>query len=119
MKKLVIVIFALIFWNTNVFAKEEIRSRFGFYITAPSNFIAVQNQNLDDLLKKYKGPNLDKKALWKISVNPGSGKILPAAPPIPPKLLNPISSPKELRIPLKSASASIHSSPNEKSKKSQ
>jgi hypothetical protein len=62
MKKVVIVIFALIFWNANVFAREEIRSRFGFYITVPSNFIAVQNQNLDDLLKKYKGPNFDKKA---------------------------------------------------------
>jgi len=62
MKRFIIVIFALIFWNTNVFAKEEIRSRFGFYITVPSNFIAVQNQNLDDLLMKYKGPNLDKKA---------------------------------------------------------
>ena len=65
MKKFVIVIFALIFWNTNVFAKEEIRSRFGFYITVPSSFIAIQDQNFEELLKKYKGSNIDKDAFKK------------------------------------------------------
>jgi hypothetical protein len=65
MKKVVIVIFALIFWNANVFAKEEIRSRFGFYITIPSNFIAIQDQNFEELLKKYKGSNIDKDAFKK------------------------------------------------------
>ena len=61
MKKLFIVIFSLIFWNSNLYA-EEIRSRFGFYITVPSNFIAFQNENMDDLLKKYEGSELDKDA---------------------------------------------------------
>jgi hypothetical protein len=65
MKKVVIVIFALIFWNANVFAKEEIRSRFGFYITVPSSFIAIQDQNFEELLKKYKGSNIDKDAFKK------------------------------------------------------
>ena len=46
MKKLFIVIFSLIFWNSNLYA-EEIRSRFGFYITVPSNFIAFQNENTE------------------------------------------------------------------------
>jgi len=61
MKKLIIIL-AIIFWNTYAFSKEEIRSRFGFYITVPSNFIAVQNHNLDDLLKKYKGSKINKDA---------------------------------------------------------
>ena len=66
MKKVVIVIFALIFWNANVFAKEEIRSRFGFYITIPLNFIAIQDQNFEELFNNYKGPNLDKNAFKKL-----------------------------------------------------
>jgi hypothetical protein len=66
MKKFVFIIFTLIFWNTNVFAKEEIRSRFGFYITVPPNFTAVQDQNLEELFKKYKGTNLDKNAFKKL-----------------------------------------------------
>jgi hypothetical protein len=64
MKKLIIIL-AIIFWNTNSFSKEEIRSIFGFYITVPSNFIAIQNQNLDELLKKYKGSDINKDALKK------------------------------------------------------
>ncbi|MEC7136929.1 MAG: hypothetical protein VXW51_04155 [Pseudomonadota bacterium] len=55
------IIFSLILWNSSVYA-EEIRSRFGFYITVPTNFIALQNQNMDDLLKKYEGSQLDKDA---------------------------------------------------------
>jgi len=66
MKKFVFIIFTLIFWYTNVFAKEEIRSRFGFYITVPPNFTAVQDQNLEELFKKYKGTNLDKNAFKKL-----------------------------------------------------
>ena len=62
MKKILIIIFTLFFWNSVILAKEEIRSRFGFYITVPSNFIAIQNQNLDDLLRKYKGSKIDKDA---------------------------------------------------------
>ena len=38
----------------------KIRSRFGFYITVPSNFIAFQNENMDDLLKSMKDLNLIK-----------------------------------------------------------
>ena len=64
MKKLIIIL-VIIFWNTNAFSKEEIRSIFGFYITVPSNFIAIQNQNLDELLKKYKGSDINKDALKK------------------------------------------------------
>ena len=61
MKKLSIIIFSLVLWNSGVYA-EEIRSRFGFYITVPSKFVALQNQNMDDLLKKYEGSQLDKDA---------------------------------------------------------
>ena len=63
-------------------------------------------------------PNSAKNCLWNISVNPGKGTTFPAAPPIPPKFDNPVSSPKELRTPLKSASALTHSSPKDIFKKS-
>jgi hypothetical protein len=59
MKKFVIIIFTLIFWNVNVFAKEEIRTTFGFYVTIPSNTIAVVGQDADELLREYTGPNSD------------------------------------------------------------
>jgi hypothetical protein len=65
MKKLLIIILILFFWNTKIFAKEEIKSRFGFYITVPSNFIAIQNQNFEELLKNYKSSNIDKDAFKK------------------------------------------------------
>ena len=63
MKKIVITIFILILWNSVVLAKEEIRTIFGFYITIPSNFIAMRNENLGELLNKYKGSDIDKDAL--------------------------------------------------------
>ena len=63
MKKIVITIFILILWNSVVLAKEEIRTIFGFYITIPSNFIAMRNENLGELLNKYKGSDVDKDAL--------------------------------------------------------
>jgi hypothetical protein len=62
MKNFFVIIFSLIIWNTNILAAEDIRSRFGFYITVPSSFIAIQNQNLDEILKKYKGSDIDKDA---------------------------------------------------------
>ena len=64
MKKLIIIL-AIIFCSTKAFTKEEIRSIFGFYITVPSNFIAIQNQNLEELLKKHKGSDINKDAFKK------------------------------------------------------
>lgn len=60
MRKFLILIILLI--NTSNISAEEIRSRFGFYITVPSNFIAIQNQNMDDLLELYEGSKIDKQA---------------------------------------------------------
>ena len=65
MKKLIIIL-VIIFCNTKAFSKEEIRSIFGFYITVPSNFIAIQNQNVDELLKKYKDSDINKDGLKKV-----------------------------------------------------
>jgi len=62
MKKL-IIIFVIIFFNTKVFSKEEIRTIFGFYVTVPSNFIPIRNQNLNELRKQYNPPTIDKDAL--------------------------------------------------------
>ena len=39
---------------------KEIRTRFGFYIDLPNNFIALQDQNLGDLLKEYEGSSINK-----------------------------------------------------------
>ena len=39
---------------------KEIRTRFGFYIDLPNNFIAFQDQNLGDLLKEYEGSDINK-----------------------------------------------------------
>ena len=62
MKKLLTILIISLVYNSNIFAAEEIRSRFGFYITVPDKFVAVQDQNMDDLLKVYDGTDLDKKA---------------------------------------------------------
>ena len=62
MKKLLTILIISLVYNCNIFAAEEIRSRFGFYITVPDKFVAVQDQNMDDLLKVYDGTDLDKKA---------------------------------------------------------
>ena len=48
-----------IIWCNIVMAKE-IRTRFGFYIDLPNNFIAFQDQNLGDLLKEYEGSDINK-----------------------------------------------------------
>ena len=37
----------------NIVIAKEIRTRFGFYIDLPSSFIAIQDQNLGDILKEY------------------------------------------------------------------
>ena len=62
MKKLLTILIISLIHSSNIFATEEIRSRFGFYITMPDKFMAVQDQNVDDLLKLYEGSYLDKGA---------------------------------------------------------
>ena len=59
MKKLIIFLVTGIIWCNIVMAKE-IRTRFGFYIDLPNNFIAFQDQNLGDLLKLYEGSDINK-----------------------------------------------------------
>jgi hypothetical protein len=59
MKTIIITILTLIICNTKIFAKEEIRTTFGFYVTIPSNTIAVVGQDADELLREYTGPNSD------------------------------------------------------------
>ena len=44
----------------NIVMAKEIRTRFGFYIDLPSSFIAIQDQNLGDLLKEYEGSEINK-----------------------------------------------------------
>ena len=62
MKKLLTILIIFLVYSSNIFATEEIRSRFGFYITMPDKFMAVQDKNVDDLLKLYEGSYLDKGA---------------------------------------------------------
>lgn len=61
MKKFLIIF--LLFCNliTSSFSKE-IRSRFGFYIDVPDGLKAVQNLNIDELLKYYEGKDIDMNA---------------------------------------------------------
>ena len=61
MKKILIIL--LLFCNliTSSFSKE-IRSRFGFYIDVPDGLTAVQNLNMDELLKDYEGKEIDMNA---------------------------------------------------------
>jgi len=58
MKKIFIIL--LLFCNliTSSFSKE-IRSRFGFYIDVPDGLTAVQNLNIEELLKDYEGKDID------------------------------------------------------------
>jgi hypothetical protein len=50
-KNILIVIFvSFLFFNFS-FAKE-IRSRFGFYIDIPNNFVFIQDQNINDLMNE-------------------------------------------------------------------
>ena len=59
MKKLIIFLVTGIIW-CNIVMGKEIRTRFGFYIDLPNNFIAFQDQNLGDLLKEYEGSDINK-----------------------------------------------------------
>lgn len=59
MKTIIFAILTLIILSTKVFAKEEIRTTFGFYVTIPSNIVAVVGQDADALLRAYTGPNSD------------------------------------------------------------
>jgi len=59
MKKLIIFLVTGILWCNIVIAKE-IRTRFGFYIDLPNSFIAIQDQNLGDILKEYEGSEINK-----------------------------------------------------------
>ena len=59
MKKLIIFLVTGILCCNIVIAKE-IRTRFGFYIDLPNSFIAIQDQNLGDILKEYEGSEINK-----------------------------------------------------------
>ena len=64
MKKFILIIILTTLtasFTSNIYA-EEIRSRFGFYLTVPPNFYVLQNKNVDDFLKKYKDSEFDKDA---------------------------------------------------------
>ena len=45
---------------TNLSFAKEIRTRFGFFINLPNDFIAIQDQNIADLMNEYEGSDLDK-----------------------------------------------------------
>ena len=49
-KKFSLLLFVSFLFANFSFAKE-IRTRFGFYIDLPKDFVAIQNQNVDELLK--------------------------------------------------------------------
>ena len=59
MKKAIAIIILGLLWCNIVIAKE-IRTRFGFYINLPNNYVALQDQNLDELMKEYEGEEIDK-----------------------------------------------------------
>lgn len=45
-----ISIFSLLFYNFTI--ADEIRTRFGFYIDLPENFVAIQDQNIGELMNE-------------------------------------------------------------------
>ena len=49
-KKIFFLILISFFFH-NFTLSKEIRTRFGFYIDLPKNFVAIQNQNVNELLK--------------------------------------------------------------------
>lgn len=59
MKKFLAILVLSLLWCNIVIAKE-IRTRFGFYINLPNNYVAFQDQNLDELMKEYEGEEIDK-----------------------------------------------------------
>ncbi len=50
----------IILFLTNISFAKEIRTRFGFFINLPNDFIAIQDQNIADLMNEYEGSDLDK-----------------------------------------------------------
>ena len=57
-KKLYLILISF-FLIESVYSKE-IRSRFGFFIDVPSDYTALQDQNINELLKDFEGSELDK-----------------------------------------------------------
>ena len=57
-KKLYLILISF-FLIESVYSKE-IRSRFGFFIDVPSDYTALQDQNIDELLKDFEGSELNK-----------------------------------------------------------
>ena len=51
MKRFLIIMLAGIFFCNIVMAKE-INTKFGFSIDLPDNYFAVQNENMDDVMKR-------------------------------------------------------------------
>ena len=50
MKNFIVILFFLFFFMGELFAKE-VRTRFGFYINIPNNYVS-SSANMDDLLKE-------------------------------------------------------------------
>ena len=50
--KNIFLIILFSFLLTNFSLAKELRTRFGFYIDLPNNFIAIQDLNVDELLKE-------------------------------------------------------------------
>ena len=44
------LLFIVSFLFSNFSFAKEIRSRFGFYIDVPNNFVFIQDQNINDLM---------------------------------------------------------------------
>ena len=59
MKKFLGIIALCIFISTNLVAKE-IRTRFGFYVDLPNNYMVVNDQNVGSLMNDYEGSEMDK-----------------------------------------------------------
>jgi|TARA_B110000003_G_scaffold270814_1_gene303910 hypothetical protein len=53
-----LILFSFLF--TNFSLAKEIRTRFGFYVDLPNNFIAIQDLNVDELLKESDDNNINK-----------------------------------------------------------
>jgi len=53
-----LILFSFLF--TNFSSAKELRTRFGFYIDLPNNFIAIQDLNVDELLKESDDNDLNK-----------------------------------------------------------
>jgi len=59
MKNFLVIVVLGIFFSTNLVAKE-IRTRFGFYVDLPNNYMVVNDQNIGSLMNDYDGSEMNK-----------------------------------------------------------